>query len=57
MNFNWPATKQNNMVPWYTMIRRGVFFVPVFVFLFISLAFVYLGWGKYAVIDLWRDIT
>jgi hypothetical protein len=57
MNFNWPATKQNNMVPWYTMIRRGIFFVPVFVFLFISLAFVYLGWGKYAVIDLWRDIT
>jgi hypothetical protein len=57
INWKWPETKHNNRVPWYTIVRRAIFFVPVFFFLFISLGFVYLGWGKDAMFDLWRDIT
>jgi hypothetical protein len=56
-NFHWPATKYNNKVPWYTVVRRSIFFVPVFAALFVSLFFVTLGWGFDTAKEIWDDIT
>jgi len=56
-NFHWPQTKYNNRVPWYTILRRAVFYVPAFATLFVFLWLVYLGWGHQTVKDLWDEIV
>jgi hypothetical protein len=53
---HWPATEENNKAPWYTIIRRFVFYVPAFTTLFVFLGIVYLGWGKKTVVEMWEEI-
>ena len=57
MNFHWPATKYNDKAPWYTVVRRGIFFIPVFAALYLFLLFVFLGWGKHTVTEMYKEIV
>lgn len=57
MNWHYPATNRNNRVPWYTIIRRSVFFLPVWGAILLMIGFTYLGWGKQTAIEMWNDFV
>ena len=56
-NFHWPMTKSNNKAPWYSIVRRVVFFIPVFTALYLFLLFVFLGWGWPTMKAMYKDIV
>jgi len=31
MNWKWPANRANNLAPWYVVMRRMVFVIPMYV--------------------------
>ena len=57
VNWKWPQTKYNDKAPWYVIIRRVVFYVPTFTAMFLFLGFVYLGWGKDMMVEIWEDLV
>lgn len=57
MNWHYPATNRNNRAAWYTIIRRSVFFLPVWGAILLVIGFTYLGWGKQTAIEMWKDFV
>lgn len=57
MNWHYPATPTNNRAAWYTVVRRSIFFIPVWASIGIMMVFVYLGWGKNTAMDIWRNVV
>jgi hypothetical protein len=46
MNWKWPATKANDMSPWYAIVRRLVFLPLVLVGVGIAAFGCLCAWGK-----------
>jgi hypothetical protein len=58
--YNWPENyeniKEGTLNPWYTILRRLVFFIPAAIALILLLLSVYLGWGQREVEDLMKRL-
>ena len=57
MNWKYPQTKYNNKVPWYTIVRRGLFMPLAMLFVLLLVGTTYLGWGKDTALGIWNDLV
>jgi len=57
INWKWPATKRNNLSPWYTIVRRSIMLPFAMFFTVLLVSAVFLGWGKETAISVWEDIV
>jgi len=56
MNWKWPETQRNSMAPWYQIIRRAVFVVPLIITGVFFVLLVYFSYGKKDATKVWNDI-
>ena len=45
MNWRWPATKNNNWLPWYQIVWHGIWSVPAVAAWCLLAGIVIIGWG------------
>jgi hypothetical protein len=55
--YNWPAHPSNNLLPWYVIARRLLFFPLLLAGLVITTVGVLLGFGLSDARQFWRDNT
>lgn len=56
MNWNWPATKNNDLCPWYTIIRRCIFAPMAYLGLGLTWLAAAGGWGVKEANEFWRRV-
>ena len=53
INFRWPAKRGNTLVPWYTILWRLTWWLPIMASLGLTVAFVALSHGLDQAEDFW----
>ena len=56
MNWKWPSTKENALVPWYAVVRRCLGFCLIMPGMIIMVTGAALGYGMSEAVDLWRKV-
>lgn len=52
---HYPANKEDRFAPWYTITRRLLFFIPLYLCRVSLFLVVLCGWGKWAATQVWKD--
>jgi len=55
MNYRWPENKRTGRVPWFVVLRRGLFVIPTAVVTLILFLLVLAGWGYQEAKQVWRN--
>ena len=56
INFRWPSTKQNGLVPWFTVLRRTIFIGPFYILRVLIVAVAFMAWGGRGAKRTWDDL-